>query len=75
MSLFQGAFVTAVVELEQCMAVGPRSIFQSTEVCISTFFLHRLKDRWDLYFHFSYCVYIHKCLRRTKYLLYFEEVS
>lgn len=66
-SSFQGAFITAVLELGRCMAVGLRSILQSTAVCISTFFLHRLKDRWDLYFHFSYCVYIHKCLRTKLY--------
>ena len=47
MSLLQGAFMTAVVETEQCLPVGPRSVFPSVEVCISTFFLRRLKDRWD----------------------------
>lgn len=47
MSLLQGAFITAVVGTEQCLPVGPRSLFPSVEVCISTFFLHRLKDRWD----------------------------
>ena len=47
MSLLQGDFITAVVEMEQCLPVGPRSIFLSVEVCISIFFLRRLKDRWD----------------------------
>lgn len=47
MSLFQGAFTAAVVETEQCLSVRPRNIFLSVEVCVSSFFLRRLEDRWS----------------------------
>lgn len=81
MYLLQGAFITAMVEMEQCLSVGPRSIFPSVEMCISTFFLCRLKDRWDrcddIWSSISATVYTLIMLQKNQsvHLLYFEEVS